>query len=61
MRTILPMPVYADPALPVHPFTVDEVHEMVRVERMLDEQRFYSAPRSTSQRWRSALTAPMAS
>ena len=25
------MPVYADPALPVHPFTVDEVHEMVRV------------------------------
>ena len=30
-RTIDLVPVHVDPALPVHPFTVDDVHEMVRV------------------------------
>ncbi len=31
MRTIAPMPVHVDPSLAVHSFTVDDVHEMVRV------------------------------
>jgi len=33
------MPVYVDPILPVHPLTVDDVHEMVRVGIIGSEDR----------------------
>ena len=66
------MPVYADPALPVHPFTVDDVHEMVRVgiidpdahvellDGVLAEMSPQSRPHAYALRRLTALAGPAA-
>ena len=71
-RTIACMPVHVDPSLPVHPFTVDDVHEMLRVGildpgshvELLDGVLAQMSPQSTRHahaiRRLTALAAPVA-
>jgi len=71
-RTIDLVPVHVDPALPVHPFTVDDVHEMVRVgiidpdahvellDGVLAEMSPQSRPHAYALRRLTALAGPAA-
>lgn len=71
-RSIAFMPVHVDPSLPIHPFTVDDVHEMLRVGiidpdnrvELLDGVLAEMSPQSTRHahaiRRLTALAAPVA-